>query len=98
VGPSTSCGGPTPYRPRGYLTPRQRQVLILAANGNTNRAIGRHLGTDENTVKTQMGCILRALHVDDRAQASTVAIKLGILTPNDIDLPPALALHHTGRP
>jgi DNA-binding NarL/FixJ family response regulator len=100
VGPSTTIGGPLPYTPRGYITPRLRQVLVLVANGHTNRAIGRKLGTDEETVKSQMKSILRALHVDDRAQATAVALRLGILSLDDIVLPPSLTQHHnpTGRP
>jgi DNA-binding NarL/FixJ family response regulator len=98
VGPSIPVGGPRPYTPRGYLTVRQRQVLVLAANGHTNKAIGRQLGIYEHTVKSLMKSILRALHVDDRAQAAAVALRLGILALDDIVLPPALALHHAGRP
>ena len=98
VAPAPVCVGPAPYQPRGYITPRLRQVLVLAANGLTNRAIGRQLGTDEDTVKSQMKTILRALHVDDRAQASTVALRLGIIRLDEISLPPALAQHHEGRP
>lgn len=98
VGPSTTIGGPAPYVPRGYITPRQRQVLLLAANGHTNKSIGRQLGIYEHTVKSLMKSVLRGLHVEDRAQATAVALRLGILTLDDIVLPPAIALHHTGRP
>jgi hypothetical protein len=47
-----------------------------------------------------MKSILRALHVDDRAQATAVALRLGILSLDDIVLPPSLTQHHnpTGRP
>lgn len=98
VGPAPVCVGPAPYQPRGYITPRQRQVLLLAANGHTNKAIGRQLGIYEHTVKSLMKSILRALHVDDRAQATAVALRLGILAVDDIVLPPALAQHYEGRP
>lgn len=77
--------GPVPY-----LTPRQRQVLALAANGHTNWSIGHQLGTSEQTVKSQMRVILKRLHVDDRTQAATVAIRIGLLSADDIDIPRAL--------
>lgn len=85
---------PRRHQPRPILTPRLRQVLALAANGNTNRAIGRQLGTDEDTVKTQMRTILRLLHVDDRAQATAVALRLGVLDLADIRIPAGIAHHH----
>lgn len=95
VGPSPVCDGPAPYPARTFITRRQRQVLVLAANGHTNRAIGRRLGIEEHTVKTLMQDVLRALHVADRAQATAVGMRLGILSLDDIVLPPALAQHHT---
>lgn len=98
VGPSPACVGPRPYPGRPLITPRQRQVLALAANGNTNRAIGRALGVDEDTVKSLMRVVLRQMHAADRAQATAVALRLGILRLDDITLPPALAQHHNGRP
>jgi DNA-binding NarL/FixJ family response regulator len=73
--------------PRTYLTTRERQALVLAANGHTNRAIGRALGIGEETVKTRMQSILRKLRVNDRAQAVAVALRLGVLGMDDITVP-----------
>lgn len=86
VGPSPVGGGPTPY-----LTSRELSVLRLAANGNTNRTIGRHRGVCEDTIKTQMRSILRKLHVDDRAQAVAVAICVGLISRDDVNIPGGLA-------
>lgn len=88
VGPSPQGDGPAPYRPR--LSPRQLQVLGLAANGYSNKLIGSRLGTRENTVKSQMAAAMRRLHVDDRTQAVTVAMRLGLLSLDGITLPHAL--------
>lgn len=84
--------GPVPVlsNPRAFLTPRQRQVLVLIANGHTNRAIGRRLGTCEDTVKCLVRKILRQLHVDDRAQATAVALRIGLLSPDEINIPAGL--------
>jgi DNA-binding NarL/FixJ family response regulator len=74
-------------QPRTYLTARERQALLLAANGHTNRAIGRLLGIGEETVKTRMQSVLRKLRVNDRTQAATVALRLGVLRMDEIDVP-----------
>jgi DNA-binding NarL/FixJ family response regulator len=88
VGPSPSGGGPVRYLPR--LNTRERQVLVLIANGHTNAAIGRRLVIAEQTVKTRVKGILRKLHVGDRAYASTVAVKLGLISLDEINLPEGL--------
>jgi DNA-binding NarL/FixJ family response regulator len=85
VGPSPSGGGPVPS-----LTPRLLEVLHLAANGYPNKSIGRQLGTTEDTVKSQMARILRRMHVDDRAQAVAVGMRLGLIRMDQITIPRAL--------
>ncbi|QLJ06799.1 helix-turn-helix domain-containing protein (plasmid) [Streptomyces sp. NEAU-sy36] len=87
VGPSSAHGGPDPYSAR-YLTPRQQQVLQLAANGLRNRDIGKRLGTSEDAVKYQMAAILKRLHVEDRAQAAAVGIRLGLVRLETVTVPP----------
>ncbi|MGW3400767.1 LuxR C-terminal-related transcriptional regulator [Streptomyces zhihengii] len=95
-GPAPSAG-PAPYKPRRYINPTLRPVLLLIAHGHTNRIIGRHLGRDEETVKSQVQAILRILHVDNRAQAVAVALRLRILRLDEIPLPPGIAHHHPAR-
>lgn len=73
--------------PRTYITARERQVLVLAANGHTNRAIAHALGLGEETVKTRMRKILRKLRVGDRAQAVAVALRIGLLRLDEIEVP-----------
>jgi DNA-binding NarL/FixJ family response regulator len=73
--------------PRTFLTSRERQALVLAANGFTNRAIGRQLGIGEETVKTRMQKVLRKLRVNDRAQAVAVALRIGVLSLDEIAVP-----------
>ncbi|MGV9278112.1 response regulator transcription factor [Streptomyces griseosporeus] len=74
--------------PRTYLTSREREALVLAANGKTNAAIARALGLSEETVKSRMQVIRRKLRVSDRAQAVAVALRLGVLSMDDIAIPP----------
>ncbi|KAF0646294.1 hypothetical protein K701_29455 [Streptomyces fradiae ATCC 10745 = DSM 40063] len=73
--------------PRTGLTGRQVQVLRLAANGRTNQSIARALGVSHEAVKSQMQSILRKLRASDRTHAVAVAIRLGVLSVDDIVVP-----------
>jgi DNA-binding CsgD family transcriptional regulator len=73
--------------PRTSVTQRQLQMLRLAANGKTNQSIARALGITEDGVKSQMRSTLRKLRVSDRAQAVAVALRLGLLKLDDIEVP-----------
>ena len=59
------------------LSPRELDVLRLAAVGHSNRAIGGQLGIGETTVKTHMSTILVKLGANDRAHAVTLAVQRG---------------------
>lgn len=69
------------------LTARQRQVLLHAANGNTNAAIGRRLGIHRTTVDRHLSEIFRALGASDRAQAVAIALAVGELGVHQIHIP-----------
>jgi two-component system, NarL family, response regulator DevR len=58
------------------LTPRQRKVLDLLANGLTNRQIAAELSLSEKTVKNTVSAILLALGVRRRVEAAVVATQL----------------------
>jgi DNA-binding NarL/FixJ family response regulator len=60
------------------LTPRERDVLTLIAQGRSNKVIARELGVAEKTVKTHVGHILAKLGVHDRTQAALYAVKEGL--------------------
>jgi two-component system NarL family response regulator len=51
------------------LSPRQIQVLTLAAQGLTYKEIGAKLYLAERTIKYHMGEIIERLHVENRLQA-----------------------------
>lgn len=59
------------------LTARQRQVLTLAAYGNTNIQIGRLLGVAPQTVNRHLVETYDALGAKDRANAVALAIHHG---------------------
>ena len=70
-------GGPAaePEDPFG-LTPRERQVLALIAEGATNRQIGAALFMAEKTASVHVSRILSKLGVSSRTQAAAVAHRL----------------------
>jgi DNA-binding NarL/FixJ family response regulator len=61
------------------LSPREREVLQLLAQGQTNREIARALTVSVSTVKIHVEHILAKLDVCDRTQAAVRAIELGLL-------------------
>ncbi len=60
------------------LSDREREVLRLAASGESNAGIGKRLFISEGTVKNHMTHILRKLEVEDRTQAAILAVKHGV--------------------
>ena len=60
------------------LTPRERQVLALVADGATNREIGAQLYMAEKTASVHVSRILAKLDVRSRTEAAAVAHRLGL--------------------
>jgi len=61
--------------PLNRLSPRERDVLKLIANGQSNRQIARQLAIGEQTVKTHVSSILAKLDLQDRVQAAIFALR-----------------------
>jgi len=70
----------TEDEPSLSLTPRQREILSLLAQGHSNKEIGLRLELAEITVKMHVSAIFRALNVANRTQAVLVARRLGLAT------------------
>ncbi|WPN60535.1 response regulator transcription factor [Pseudomonas sp. P9_31] len=62
------------------LTPRERQVLGLVANGMSNREIGEELGITTGTAKAHVERVIGKLGAADRTQAAVRGIALGLVT------------------
>jgi DNA-binding NarL/FixJ family response regulator len=57
------------------LTPRERDVLRLLADGHSNESIGRELFISPDTARTQLGTAMAKLGVSTRTQAVATALR-----------------------
>jgi two-component system nitrate/nitrite response regulator NarL len=72
---------PEPIAAEGEpLTPREREVLDLVADGLPNKAIARALGISEHTAKFHVGSLLGKLGASSRTEAVTIATRRGLLS------------------
>lgn len=56
------------------LTPREREVLRLLADGLDNEGIATKLSLSPNTIRTHVGRILRKLGIHSRAEATRISL------------------------
>ena len=70
----------TPPSAAGRLTHRERDVVVLIAQGGTNRQIATRLGVTERTARTHVSNILRKLGLASRTQAAMWAVREGLVT------------------
>ncbi len=76
--PTTPAAAVTDPAAELGLTPRERDVLALVAQGRTNRQIGEELFMAEKTASVHVSRILAKLDVRSRTEAAAVAHRLGI--------------------
>ncbi len=69
--------GAVPTEP---LTPRERQVLELLAEGLANKAIAARLGISDQTAKFHVSSICGKLGASNRTEAVRVGLRRGLLT------------------
>ena len=75
--PSPKATTVSPEKAR--LTPRERQIIGLLAQGESNKSIARLLDLSESTVKIHVQGILRKLQLNSRVQAAVYAVEHGLL-------------------
>jgi DNA-binding NarL/FixJ family response regulator len=67
-----------PQQPGDDLTPREREVLGLVAEGASNRQIAQTLVVSERTARTHVSAILSKLGLVSRTQAALWAVREGL--------------------
>ena len=71
--------GETPGTPGGLLSPREREVLQLIAEGYTNNAIAKTLTISVKTVEKHRANLMTKLEVNDLPGLIRTAIKQGLI-------------------
>lgn len=61
------------------LTPRQRDILQLLCEGRSNKEIARQLAMSDNTVRSHLQFMFRALGVGSRTEAAFAARRMGLV-------------------
>ncbi len=61
------------------VTPREREVLALLAEGASNKTIARRLGISVHTAKFHVGSLLDKLDATGRTDAVTHAARIGVI-------------------
>ena len=73
------------WRVRKYdldrLTPREREVLQLVAEGQTNRMIAQKLGLSPKTVDSHRTNLMRKLGLHDAQALTRFAVRRGLISP-----------------
>ena len=70
----------TTIEPHGIdLTPRERDVLVLMAEGASNKTIARQLGISVHTAKFHVGSVLDKLDDTGRTDAVAHAARRGVI-------------------
>ncbi len=65
--------------PGADLSVREKEVLELVTQGKSNKEIAAALAIAENTVKNHLKNILEKLHLENRVQAATFALREGLI-------------------
>jgi DNA-binding CsgD family transcriptional regulator len=63
----------------GALTPREREVLALMAEGASNKSIARQLGISVHTAKFHVGSVIDKLDATGRTDAVAHAARTGVI-------------------
>jgi DNA-binding NarL/FixJ family response regulator len=65
------------------LSPREREVLQLVAEGNTNTAIAQTLGISVKTIEKHRANLMSKLNIHDVAGLTRIAMKHGLVFPDE---------------
>jgi two-component system response regulator DevR len=65
-------GGGTGRAALALLSPQEKRVLALIAEGCTNKEVAVRLGLSEKTVRNYLSTVFEKLHVSRRAEAAVI--------------------------
>jgi DNA-binding NarL/FixJ family response regulator len=65
--------------PLAALTPRQREILQLVAEGHTSKDIARSLGLSYRTVETHRNQLMKRLGINDLTGLVRFAVRVGLV-------------------
>jgi DNA-binding NarL/FixJ family response regulator len=65
--------------PLAALTPRQREILQLVAEGHTNKEIAQRLGLSYRTVETHRNQLMKRLGISDLTGLVRLAVRVGLI-------------------
>ena len=81
------------------LTPRERSILQLVAEGRTNRGAAEFLSVSPKTVEKHRASLMHKLGLRNAAELTLAALDLGLIErPTSIALLSGGTLHHSGTP
>jgi two-component system, NarL family, response regulator NreC len=72
-----------PFDPHDTLTPRQREVLQLAAEGKTNAEIATRLNISQRTVENHRATLAQKLGLQNQTELILHAIRHGLIPPDE---------------
>jgi NarL family two-component system response regulator LiaR len=68
-----------PAKPGGDLSPREREVLALIAQGLNNEEIAERLVISPSTAKNHVSACIQKLGASNRAEAAALAVRNGLI-------------------
>ncbi len=78
-----------PKRSAEELSEREVEVLRLLTQGKTDQEIAKQLVLTDVTIRTHVSRILAKLGLDNRVQAALYAIRSGMVSLEDMEIPPS---------
>jgi DNA-binding CsgD family transcriptional regulator len=74
---------PRTEKQTSQLSPREREIMHLMAEGRTAEAIGEEITVSVETVRTHVRNVIRKLHARNRVHAIAIALRRGEISIDD---------------
>ncbi|MGQ0811554.1 MAG: LuxR C-terminal-related transcriptional regulator, partial [Nitrospiraceae bacterium] len=87
LGVDLSGADPAPYNRSNSLSKREREVLIMVAQGHTNRQVAERLDLSVKSVESYRARVQEKLGLQTRVQLHRYALATGLLRADGLDEP-----------